>query len=104
MDDLGSMSVQEEGTDESVLKLAEHVHHVRMDDQVILADMRSGHYLGLDGVGARVWDLIGEGATRGRIIERLSNEYEVSTEVLERDVTGLLQDLLKRRLIVRGVQ
>lgn len=86
------------------LKLSEDVHYVRMDDQIIVADMQSGHYLGLDGVGARIWDLIGEGNTRGRIVKRLSSEYEVSTDVVERDVARLLQDLLERRLIEREVK
>ncbi len=84
---------------DTVLKLSEHVHYVRMDDQVIVADMRSGHYLGLDGVGARVWDLVGVGATRGAIIERLSAEYDVSTDVLERDIRELVEELVARRLI-----
>ena len=96
-------AVQEVRTDPP-LKLSEQVHYVRMDDQIIVADMRSGHYLGLDDVGARVWELIGEGATRGRIVERLSSEYEVSAGVLERDVARLLQDLLERRLIERDVK
>ena len=86
------------------LKLSEQVHYVRMDDQIIVADMRSGHYLGLDGVGARVWELIGEGATRGGIVKRLLSEYDVSAGVLERDVAKLLQDLLDRRLIEREVE
>lgn len=84
------------------LRLSEHVHHVRMDDQVIVADMRSGRYLGLEGVGARVWDLVGKGATRGAIVECLSAEYEVSRDVLERDVGELLADLVARRLIEPG--
>lgn len=96
-------AAQEARTDPP-LKLSEQVHYVRMDDQIIVADMRSGHYLGLDDVGARVWELIGEGATRGGIVERLSSEYEVSTGVLERDVARLLQDLLERRLIERDVK
>lgn len=89
------------GTD-TVLRLSDHVHHVRMDDQVVVADMHSGHYLGLDGVGARVWDLVGRGATLGAIIECLSGEYEVSTDVLKRDVGKLVEDLVTRRLIVPG--
>lgn len=100
MAQLGSVKVGESGSYKGgPLKLSEHAHYVRMDDQVIVADMQSGRYLGLDGVGARVWDLIGEGATRGAIVESLSAEYEVGHDVLERDVTGLLQDLLQRRLI-----
>ena len=103
MADLGS--VKNEANEihrDSPLKLSEHVHHVRMDDQVIVADMRSGHYLGLDGVGARVWDLIGEGATLGAIMECLSTEYEVSVDVLERDIGGLVEELLARRMIEPG--
>ena len=81
------------------LRLCEHAHYVRMDDQIIVADMRSGHYLGLDEVGARVWDLIGDGATRDAIVDTLSDEYDVARDVLERDVEHLVQDLRERRLI-----
>ena len=81
------------------LKVSGHVHHVRMDDQIIVADMRSGHYLGLDGVGARVWELLGDNVGREAILERLYAEYEVPMEVLKRDIEALLQDLLQRRLI-----
>ena len=81
------------------LRISDHAHSVRMDDQVIVADMRSGRYLGLDDAGARVWDLIGKGATREDIVDRLSAEYDVAGDVLERDVQRLLQDLLKRRLV-----
>ena len=81
------------------LKISDHAHAVRLDDQIIVADMRSGRYLGLDDVGARVWDLIGKGATRECIVERLADEYDVAGDVLERDVQRLLQDLLQRRLV-----
>ena len=81
------------------LRLAEHAHYVRIDDQVVVADMRTGHYLGLDGVGARVWDLIDMGASGRAIAASLFDEFEVSKTLLERDLQALLQDLLRRRLI-----
>ena len=84
---------------EAALRISDDVHSVRMDDQVIVADMRSGRYLGLDDVGARVWDLIRKGATCECIVERLSEEYDVPGDVLERDLQRLLQDLLERRLV-----
>lgn len=100
---MGPLSSMKNGPEQvrpdTVLKLSDHVHHVRMDDQVIVADMRSGHYLGLDGVGARVWDLVCEGATLGAIMERLSAEYEVSADVLDRDIGELMKELVARRLI-----
>ena len=81
------------------LRLSSHAHYVRMDDQVIVADMRSGRYLGLDAVGARVWDLVGEGVSRDGIVEQLFAEYDVSMDVLAQDVDRLLQELSARRLI-----
>ena len=80
------------------LKLSEHAHYVRMDDQIVVADMRSGHYFGLDGIGARAWELIGEHLGCDAIVERLYSEYDVPMHVLKRDVEELLRDLLQRRL------
>ena len=81
------------------LKISAQARFVRLDDQIVVADMLSGRYLGLDDVGARVWSLIDDRATRGAIVERLSAEYDVAADVLDRDVERLLQDLLSRRLI-----
>lgn len=83
----------------AALRISDGVHFVRMDDQVIVADMRSGRYLGLDDVGARVWDLIRRGAAREAIVDCLCGEYDVPRGVLERDLQRLFQDLLKRRLV-----
>ena len=81
------------------LKISEQAHCARLEDQVIVADMRSGRYFGLDDVGALVWALLEERATRGAIVDRVYAEYEVSRDVLERDVDRLLDDLLQRRLV-----
>ena len=84
---------------ETPLKVSEQAHCARLGDQVIVADMRSGRYFGLDDVGAVVWALIEKRATRGAIVDRVHAEYEVSRDVLERDVDRLLDDLLRRRLV-----
>ena len=81
------------------LKVSEQAHCARLGDQVIVADMRSGRYFGLDDVGAIVWTMIEARTTRGAIVDRVHAEYEVSRDVLERDVDRLLDDLLKRRLV-----
>ena len=82
------------------LRLSEHAHHVRMDDQVIVADMRSGHYFGLDGIAARMWELIEKHSlSPDAVVERLHSEYDVSVEVLRQDIGELLRDLLRRGLV-----
>ena len=81
------------------LKVSEQAHCARVGDQIVVADMRSGRYFGLDDVGAMVWNLLEERATPGVIVDRVHAEYDVSREVLERDVDRLLDDLLDRRLV-----
>ena len=81
------------------LRVSEQVHYARMGDQIILVDMRSGRYLGLDEVGTAVWTLIEQRMTRGAIVDRVHADYDVPRDVLERDVDRLLDDLLQRRLI-----
>ena len=81
------------------LKKSGQAHCARLGEQVIVADMRSGRYFGLDDVGALVWALIEDRATRGDIVDRVYAEYDVSRDVLERDVDRLLDDLLQRRLV-----
>ena len=81
------------------LKVAERVHCARMGNQTILADMRSGRYLGLDEVATSVWALIQQHATRGAIVDRVHADYDVPRDVLARDVDRLLDDLLERQLV-----
>ena len=81
------------------LKISAKAHCARLGDQIIVADMRSGRYFGLDDVGAMVWGLIEKRSTPGVIVDRVHAEYDVSRDVLERDVDRLLDDLLQRRLV-----
>ena len=84
---------------DTLLKVSGKAHCARLGDQIIVADMRSGRYFGLDDVGAMVWGLIEKRATPAVIVDRVHAEYDVSRDVLERDVDRLLDDLLQRRLV-----
>jgi hypothetical protein len=68
------------------------------DDTVIL-DLVSGTYYGLDAVGARIWQLVGEGQALAQVCERMLAEYEVTREDIERDVLALMQTLLDKKLV-----
>jgi len=73
----------------------------QVGDEVVILDLASGTYFGLDSVGARMWQLIGDGKNIGDVRDALLAEYEVSPEELERDMERLLQELLARGLISR---
>lgn len=68
-------------------------------DETVILDLASGTYFGLDPVGARIWELMGEGKTLGEICEQMLEEYEVSREELDRDTMRLAQELADQGLI-----
>ena len=71
----------------------------RVGDEIVLLDLDSGTYFGLDSVGSRVWDLITGNVTIGEAIDAMLEEYEVEREVLERDVLQLMNELEEKKLI-----
>ena len=57
----------------------------QVGEEMVILDLASGTYFGLDPVGARIWKLMGEGKTLAEICEVMLDEYDVSLEDLERD-------------------
>ncbi len=69
-------------------------------DEVVLLDIERGIYYGLDPVGARMWQLLAEGASAEAIVDTMLGEYEVSREELQRDLERLTSELRERGLLV----
>ena len=72
-----------------------------VNDEVVLLDLASEHYFGMDEEGARIWMLLKEQKAAGEIVEELLQEYEVDRADLETDVHELLAQLLEAGLIRR---
>jgi hypothetical protein len=71
----------------------------QVGDETVILDLAGGTYYGLDPVGARIWQLMGEGKPLGEICDTMLDEYDVSREALQRDVLELAGKLLERKLI-----
>jgi hypothetical protein len=71
----------------------------RVGEETVILDLASGTYFGLDAVGARIWQLMGEGKTLAEICEAIFAEYEVSREDTERDLLELVRELNAQGLI-----
>ena len=69
-----------------------------IDKECVLLDLGSGTYFGLNAVGARMWQLIGQHAGLRTVFDQLCEEYDVAPDVLERDLIALVARLEKARL------
>jgi hypothetical protein len=67
--------------------------------ETVILHLGSGTYFGLDPVGARIWQLLEAGKSSDEICDALLDEYEVSREQFEADITDLIKDLLAADLL-----
>lgn len=71
----------------------------RIDDEVLVLQVRTGYYYSLNGTGALVWEALAKGEPVPRICDRLRREYAVTAAVAARDVSALLADLAAEGLV-----
>ncbi|MFV8819164.1 PqqD family protein [Haliea sp. E17] len=67
--------------------------------EMVLLDLASEQYFGLDEVGARIWQLIDEHAEWPAMIPVLLDEYDVEETRLREDVERLLNELMASGLL-----
>jgi PqqD family protein of HPr-rel-A system len=61
--------------------------------EAVLLDLASGTYFGLDAVGARIWQLLGQEADEDELVECLLAKYAADADQLRRDVRSFLGEL-----------
>ena len=79
--------------------IPEQVMARQVGEETVILDLASGIYFGLDPVGARIWQLLGEGRTLAEVCESMLAEYEVQRDEIERDLSDLLAALADKALI-----
>ena len=84
--------------DEKVV-ISQQVIAREVGEELVILDLSGGTYFGLDAVGARIWQLMGESKSLAEICEVMLDEYDVSRAELERDIMILAGELSTRNLI-----
>jgi hypothetical protein len=72
-----------------------------VEGETVLLHLERGIYFGLDAVGTRVWTTLVEHGCARPAVAALLDEFEVTPDVLERDIAQLL-DALARNDLVRA--
>lgn len=85
---------------DTVLRVADGVLKRNAGDETVLLDSTSEEFFGLDGVGARLFELLEAPMRLDAAVELLHAEYDVEREVLAQDIQELVIELLTRHLMV----
>jgi coenzyme PQQ synthesis protein D (PqqD) len=71
-----------------------------LSGEVVLLNLQSGVYYGLDAVGSRVWQLLMESRGTDEVCAMLLDEYDVGADTLRADVERLVGELTDRGLVI----
>ena len=82
------------------LSIPEEVVSRKLGDDTVLLNLTTGTYYGLDAVGTRLWELLGEKAELGAAHRAMLEEYDVTSETLEADLVRICEEMLARGLLV----
>jgi Coenzyme PQQ synthesis protein D (PqqD) len=70
-----------------------------VEGESVILNLADGVYYGLDGVGARVWELLRQPRTLEELCDAVTAEYEVDADMARHDLLELLGELSARRLV-----
>ncbi len=73
-----------------------------LGDESVLLDLATETYFGLNATGTRLWRLLTGGATIGDALATLASEFDAGAEVIDRDMTELIDELVRRGLLRIG--
>jgi hypothetical protein len=75
----------------------------RLEDEVVLVQLRTNRIYSLNTTAARAWELLSEGLGRSEVERSLLEEYDVAPGELARSLDELLRDLSEAHLVTPGL-
>ncbi len=86
-------------SDDSIIRRKDEIISGDVDGETVMMSIEGGNYHSLNETGSRIWDLLENSSTVGRIIDALKDEYETEPEVITREAYRFLEQLLERGII-----
>jgi hypothetical protein len=71
----------------------------KIDDEVVMMDIQSGFYFGLNSVASIIWELLKDGKTVDELADYLITEYDVSREQCLEETDILIKKMLDLKVI-----
>jgi hypothetical protein len=84
------------------VEMGDSVIYQNLQDEVVILNMTSQQYYGLDAVGAAMWKMLLDESSVAAVVDRMSAEYEVEAEIVQRDLEELVQRLIESGLLKKA--
>ncbi|HXT01274.1 MAG TPA: PqqD family protein [Elusimicrobiota bacterium] len=80
-------------------KVATHIAWRRVEEEIVALDLDSSLYYSFNDTGARIWELLAEGAPLEKTVVSVAEEFEAAPAVIEKDAREFVRDLRKEKLL-----
>jgi hypothetical protein len=70
-----------------------------IDKQIVMMDIDSGRYLGLDDIGSVIWKRLETPRTLGDLVDCLVEDYDAERAVIAQDVRELLKEMATQGIV-----
>ena len=87
---------------DTTLRASDDAVSTAIPGETVILDPISGRYFGLDGVGARVWEMLQQSTTVRSMVAAITSEYDVDAATCEHDLRALLAQLDAKGLVIVG--
>jgi hypothetical protein len=84
------------------IRVVPNVLFRRVSDEAVLVNLNTEVYLGLNGVGARMWSALTDASSVQAAYDALLEEYEIDPSELRRDLEAFIERLFAEQLIESG--
>ncbi len=81
------------------ITFADTVFAQEVDGEMVLLDMNSENYFGLDEIGTAIWQGMQEKETLQEVFELLLNQYDVEADLLKQDLLAFVDKLVKHGIV-----
>lgn len=90
------MEVRWAKMDEDILagrfEVSEDVLYQEVQDELVLLNLKSQKYYGLDSIGARMWHLLVEQGDTGAVADRICSEYDADRGQVLHDLQAMIHE------------
>lgn len=81
------------------LQIPDDVVHRDIAGEAVILNLATGTYFGLDPVGTRIWQLIGELGSTDKVAEAMLAEFDVDDRRIRQDLDDLIRQLRDKGLV-----
>ncbi len=72
----------------------------RLNDELVMMDIRKGKYFSLNPVATRIWDLLGQPLSMEELCSQLTGEYDVDPGQCREEVQEYLEEMARLGLVI----